>query len=148
MRLVAFFSARRCLDCDSLADETINRVVLKFDQTEIASRGAYFLGVARNIFLESLRKRSKETDLEDVVLIQPEEESDERMDCLESCLKELDPSERTLIIGYYSEEKSAKFSCREKLASEFGIAITALRMKIVRLKQRLRQCVERCEGTT
>lgn len=128
-----------------LADETINRVALKFEDAKIESRSAYFLGVARNVFLESLRKSARETDLENVVLIQPEEAPDGTMECLEKCLGKLDPAEKTLIIGYYSEEKSAKFSCRERLADEFGIAITALRMKVVRIKQRLRACIDQCE---
>jgi hypothetical protein len=43
-RLCTFFSRRKCSFADDLADETINRVILKASQEKIESKIAYCFG--------------------------------------------------------------------------------------------------------
>ena len=58
-RLCTFFSQRRCSFADELADETINRVILKVSEEKIENKIPYCYGVAKNVFRESLRDAGK-----------------------------------------------------------------------------------------
>jgi hypothetical protein len=53
-RLCTFFSQRRCSFADELADETINRVILKVSEEKVESKLAYCYGVAKNNGLNSI----------------------------------------------------------------------------------------------
>src|ERR1044072_6221758 len=55
-RLCTFFSRRQCRFPDELADETINRIILKSRQQDIENKMAYCYGIARNVYLESTRR--------------------------------------------------------------------------------------------
>jgi len=46
-RLCTFFSQRHCSFADELADETINRVILKVSEEKIESKIAFCYGVAK-----------------------------------------------------------------------------------------------------
>ena len=60
-KLVKFFEFRGSLAPEDYADETINRVAQKVDQGEtLLNPSSYFHGVARMIFMESLRAQEKE----------------------------------------------------------------------------------------
>jgi DNA-directed RNA polymerase specialized sigma24 family protein len=67
-RLCTFFSQRRCSFADELADETINRVILKSSEERIENKIAYCYGVAKNVFRESLRKERPHLDIDEVDL--------------------------------------------------------------------------------
>jgi len=55
-KLTTFFEVRRCIDPEELADETLQRVVLKICQgTEVSNLVGYSYGVAKNIFMEHVR---------------------------------------------------------------------------------------------
>src|SRR5215813_4360463 len=89
-RLHRFFSLRGCNYADELADETINRVILKSSAEEIENKLAYCLGVAKNVYRESLRKVRTHLDIDEVdiavsVPVQPSFSSD----CLDKCLEKL-----------------------------------------------------------
>lgn len=51
-RLCTFFSQRHCRFSDELADETINRVILKISEENIENKLAYCYGVAKNVYRE------------------------------------------------------------------------------------------------
>src|ERR1051326_334708 len=67
-RLCTFFSQRRCRFPDELADETINRVMLKAAEENIEHRLAYCYGVAKNVYRESLRKERHHLSIDEVTL--------------------------------------------------------------------------------
>src|SRR5829696_6063126 len=57
-KLITFFTARRCLQAEELADETINRVALKAHEVApgyVGNPSLYFYGVARKVFHEWAR---------------------------------------------------------------------------------------------
>src|SRR5919206_345066 len=70
-RLCTFFSQRRCRFPEELADETINRVILKIGEETIENRLAYFYGVAKNVYRESLRKERDHLDVDELRLAAP-----------------------------------------------------------------------------
>jgi len=145
-RLTAYFSARRCLFSDDLADEVINRVALKIGAEEIENKPAYFFGVARNVLLEYLRREKNHVNIDDItVAARPEiEETDETIEMLDKCLAELSDENRALILDYMSENKRAKIDLHKRISESLRTTQTALRMRISRIKRSLRICLDEC----
>lgn len=143
-RLITFFASRNCRFPEELADETLNRVTLKIGEEIIEKKMAFCYGVAKNVFLESLRKEKEFLNIDDVQVAVKEKEEDFSNQCLDKCLQELTAENRTLILEYFSENKSAKISLREKISETLELSKTALRMKIVRIKQKLKSCLIEC----
>jgi DNA-directed RNA polymerase specialized sigma24 family protein len=144
-RLCTFFSQRRCSFADELADETINRVILKSSEENIENKLAYCYGVARNVFRESLRKEREHLNVDEIPIAAkaPEEQSFSR-ECLDKCLAELSPESRNLILDYFSEVKLAKIELHRRISEGLEMTQTALRMRVMRIKQKLKICVQEC----
>lgn len=144
-RLCTFFSQRQCSFADELADETINRVILKVSEEEIENKIAYCYGVARNVYRESLRQERTHLDVDDVNLAAPEPEpASFSFECLDKCLDKLSPDSRGLLLDYFSEAKLAKIELHRRISTGLKLTQTALRMKVMRAKQRLKICVQEC----
>lgn len=144
-RLCTFFAHRRCRFPEELADETINRVILKIGEQAIENRLAYFYGVAKNVYRESLRKEREHLDVDDLHLAAPRApEPDFSAECLERCLATLPPESRGLILEYFSEAKHAKIELHRRISESFRVSQTALRMRVMRIKQKLASCVREC----
>jgi RNA polymerase sigma factor (sigma-70 family) len=144
-RLCTFFSQRQCSFADDLADETINRVILKASEEKIESKIAYCYGVAKNVYREALRKQRPQVDIDDVQIAAkaPEEQSFPR-ECLDKCLQELPPESRDLLLDYFSESKVAKVDLHQRISATLKMTQTALRMRVMRAKQKLKICIEHC----
>ena len=144
-RLCTFFSQRQCSFADELADETINRVILKSAEERIESKIAYCYGVAKNVYRESLRKERTHIDIDEVNIAAkvPEEQSFSR-ECLDKCLENLSPDSSSLLLDYFSEAKLAKVELHRRISESLKVTQTALRMKVMRTKQKLKSCVEEC----
>jgi DNA-directed RNA polymerase specialized sigma24 family protein len=146
-RLCTFFSQRQCGFADELADETINRVILKSSEEQIENKIAYCYGVARNVYRESLRKERPHLDIDDVTVATkaPEEPSFSR-ECLDKCLEKLSPDNRNLLLDYFSEAKQAKVELHRRISETLQTTQTALRMRVMRTKLKLKICVQECMG--
>ena len=148
-RLIRIFVGRGCHEADALADQTIDRVTIKVPQIAagyVGDPAVYFYGVAHKIHLEWLRKQ-KIAHEGPAVIETPAESGDEKdieYDCLESCLAELSPDAREMILEYYRDEKKAKIERRRNLAIKLGITIGALQIKASRIRTRLLECVTKC----
>ena len=144
LRLVRFFAVRRCVDAEHLADRCINIVAAK-NLEELGppegDRSLYFLGVARYVHLEQIRDDRRPPP--SLPPIDPEPNLDLDV-CLERCLDELGPDDRSLVLEYEEGEKQARIQNRRRLAAELGITINALRIKVYRLHQQLEKCIEQC----
>jgi DNA-directed RNA polymerase specialized sigma24 family protein len=146
-RLCTFFSQRRCRFPDELADETINRMMQKVAEENIENKLAYCYGVAKNVYRESLRKERHHLNVEEVTVAAPapaERELSE--ECLDKCLAELPVESRNLILDYFSEVRLAKVELRRRISEGFEVTQTALRMRVMRIKQKLKLCVQECMG--
>jgi DNA-directed RNA polymerase specialized sigma24 family protein len=147
-RLIAILASRGCRIPDELADETIDRVahrVIDIRDTYAGDKAIYFLGVMNNVHHEYL-KRPATPQLAD-----PEQdvESKERMHtCLDRCLDKLAPHSRRLIERYYAEDRSAKINLRKRIANEFGISVSNLRLRALRIRAKLQTCIEQCMGVS
>jgi RNA polymerase sigma factor (sigma-70 family) len=161
-RLTRFFESRRCNLALELTDETILRVSRRIAEGETVPEqllSGYFYGVARNVlkeylispdrtafsleslepkyhplhnFLEANRLQSERSFLEQM------------LDCLEACVKELPTKDQEIILIYYQGEASTKIENRKKIASDFGLNLNNLRIRVFRIRARLEKCVESC----
>ena len=148
--LVQFFIWRGCPFPEDHADETINRVAKRMAEgEEVRNPFSYLIGVARMLLLEINKERAREHHaLEEMARPQAasadSEETEERSDCLRECLKNLSDDNRELIIQYYQGEKGAKIENRKRLTERFKIPVNTLRMRALRLRDKLQVCMEEC----
>ena len=147
--LVRFFEWRGCPFPEDHADETFNRVAKRAEEEKILNPMSYCMGVARMLLREINKDRAKEqpalTGRANLpVASSGSEESDAPIECLRGCLETLSADNRELIIQYYQGEKGAKIGNRKSLVERFGIPVNTLRMRALRLRERLQACVEEC----
>ncbi|HEV7744095.1 MAG TPA: hypothetical protein VGO56_03775 [Pyrinomonadaceae bacterium] len=144
-RLCTFFAQRQCRFADELADETINRVILVVAGEQIENKIAYCYGVARNVFRESLRKERSHLDIDEVTIAAKDPEEPGFPDeCLDKCLAKLSAENRELVLDYFSEAKQAKIDLHRRISEGLQTTQTALRMRVMRIKQKLTICVREC----
>lgn len=151
-RLILLFRCRGSQTPEELADETIDRTARIVTRPDFQFSGdsmAYFRGVARNVFLESLRHQRRlilepisEMNFEPPAPNNREEDKERMAAGLEHCLDELPEGKRSLLLRYYQSEKGTKIDNRHHLAEEQGIGLNALRIQIFRLRNAVRLCVE------
>jgi DNA-directed RNA polymerase specialized sigma24 family protein len=150
--LTRFFEWRGCPFPEDHADETINRVAKKVDQgEEILNPAGYAMGVARLLLLEIVKGRQREqsalTEIgRESEAYEAEDDGEGRLACLRNCLQTLSPDNRDLILQYYQGEKSEKIQNRKKLMERLGVPVNTLRMRALRVRERLQGCVEECMG--
>ncbi len=148
-RLIKIFTCRGCNEAEDLADETINRVTIKAKEmvhNYVGEPALFFYGVAQKVYLESLRKKSSQTELP-YNLALTEEEPDDMQEYLKRCLAKLEPDQRELVIEYYQSSKQSKIDHRKELAEQFGIAVNALRIRAHRIRNMLQKCVQKYIAT-
>jgi len=148
--LTRFFEWRGCSFPEDHADETINRMAKRLAEgEEIANHSGYAIGVARMLLMEINKGRQRQqAALEEMGAMPevyvPEDEDESRLNCLKKCLQSLSPDNRELILQYYQGEKGQKIENRKKLLERLAIPVNTLRMRVLRLREKLQSCVEDC----
>jgi len=143
-RLIKIFACRGCCESEDMADESINRVIIRLKdiaETFTGDPALYFYGVANKVHQEYLRRRPIPVP---PAVIDESEDLEREYACLEKCIESLTPDNRQLVIQYYQEEKRAKIEHRKQLADQLGIALNALRIRAHRIRTTLQQCVQTC----
>ena len=155
-KLVNLLTWRGCLasDADELADHTLDRVATKIAGGEKVENVAAYAGtVARFIWLEHSRKKREDAVGDDLpeVAIDPDvdilKDRDSRMECLQECMAETipNPTDRSIILGYYDTETNEKNkNARKRLAEAVGMTPNALKVRACRLRDRLERCINDC----
>ena len=143
-RLIKIFTGRGCVEPEDLADETINRVTSKLREIEnefTGDQARYFFGVANKVHLEYLRRKTPQPPSS-----LPEDSSRLELEyrCLESCVDRLTDEDRDLLLRHYGAKGRTEAERRKALAEELGISLNALRIRIYRIRQALKECVEKC----
>ena len=148
--LTRFFEWRGCSFPEDHADETINRIAKKVDDgEEILNPSGYAMGVARLLLLEIIKGRQREqAALTEIgtggeVYVEPDD-GETRLGCLQNCLQTLSTDNRQLILEYYQGEKGEKIQNRKKLLDRLRIPVNTLRMRALRVREKLQSCVEEC----
>ena len=147
-RLIAILASRGCRFPEELADETIDRVarrVVDIQNTYVGDKALYFLGVMNNVHHEYLKQPqvSEYSVLNDDPRAQ-EEAKEKTHGCLEKCLDRLAPNSRQMIEQYYAEDKQARIDLRKRIARELGIGISTLRLRALRIREKLQGCIDQC----
>jgi DNA-directed RNA polymerase specialized sigma24 family protein len=162
-RLAAYFDRKNCPTPDELADDTLNRVARRLEEEgaiEGDTPARYCYIVARFVFMEHLREVQKNNTLvhdlrqhphaDAPVAFEADDEEkiqEQRLNCLEQCLKRLESASRELIARYYVGKARVKIEHRRALAEELGITMNALSIRACRIRERLEACVRECLGS-
>lgn len=141
MRLVRYFSWKRCFDPEEQADETIQRLsnrLLGETTGHIENPSGYVYAIAKNVYKEYVRSTMRREELAKVLrefspLVLAEQE-----DCRKWCLQTLTREKLELIIQYYSSKED-----RRELVKN-GIKLSSLRVQVHRIKNELRDCNKEC----
>ena|SRR5690606_37087602 len=146
--LVKIFEVRSCPDAEDLADEVIDRVARKAAEVRdgyTGEPGAYFYGVARNVYREYLRRpRTAELPPQLSIDDASDDEKEAALQCLDKCLAELSEENRELISAYYAFADGEKANVRRGLAERYDITMNLLRIRAYRIRTALSQCVSGC----
>lgn len=153
IRLITFFAGGNCgCEAERLADEAFDRVSIKLKAGQVSEdqnrdKVFYFLGFAKNIRREYLREL-KPNEIT-VPVIDPNENKDnvdteDELECLDQCIGELPTEKSGLVIEYYRFDGAAKIEHRKKIASQLGIDVKALRLRVHRIREQLKPCIEDC----
>ncbi|HKP13861.1 MAG TPA: hypothetical protein VJZ91_17195, partial [Blastocatellia bacterium] len=115
----------------------------------IQNPSGYCVGVARMLLLEINKERAREQHALGEMANAPspasdDSESEGRVECLRACLGNLSADNRELIIEYYQGEKGTKIENRKRLTERFNVPVNTLRMRALRLREKLQACVEEC----
>ncbi|HXI25107.1 MAG TPA: hypothetical protein VNG71_14685 [Pyrinomonadaceae bacterium] len=147
-RLIAILASRGCSQAEELADETIDRVsrrVADVRATYVGDPAIYFLGVMNNVHHEYLKR----PPLPRLVERADEADTKERVHlCLDSCLSRLAPHARQIIEQYYAEDKRTKINLRKRIAAMLGVSRSNLRLRALRIRAKLQECIQQCMDTS
>jgi len=146
--LVGLFISKGFIDAEDLADETINRVMVRLPQIRASYTGepaCYFKGVARNIIRESVRRKEIHGMFIDIYAA-PELDvyEEQELDCLGHCLDRLAINKRELVLDYYLYEGHRKIEHRKKLAGQLNITLPAVRSRVYQIRLKLEQYMRGC----
>jgi DNA-directed RNA polymerase specialized sigma24 family protein len=151
-RLVEYFGRRDCDSPEDLADETLNRVARRLEETGVVDDGAparYCYIVAKFVFLESLRRRQM-APVDQGGQAVAAKVADDRVEnertfaCLERCLQSCSATDRDMILDYYRTTSGSAPENRRQLAQKLGITANSLAIRACRVRSRLEACVRAC----
>ena len=140
--LVKMFISRGCFEAEEAADETIDRVAKKLKDIIDNYEGdpaRYFHGVAKYVLLECLKPIGPPP-----IIPEPDPFPEQQVQCLEECMEKLSPDARYKVREYHRFDGREKINHREKLAKDYGLTLTALRIQVHRILKRLKPCVTEC----
>ena len=153
-KLVNYFHWNSCVSAGELADETLDRVAQKIQREQIDNLSAFIWGIARRVLQEAKKKAARSAGSLEVhrrhalqaaaqQAMDDQLEIDRRLKCFEGCLLSLPAEDQVLFRAYYEPGK-ADFKTRQKLAMDMGISLSALRVRINRIRERLEKCTKKC----
>ena len=132
---------------DDLAQETFLVAYRKLDDRDAArDAGPWLRGIARNLAANELRKAGRRSRLIARGLAgllidraEPDREpaSEEWIEAMRACLRELPEAGRDLLVRRYADGEAA-----EAMAARMQVRADALRQKLLRLRQAVKACVE------
>jgi DNA-directed RNA polymerase specialized sigma24 family protein len=144
--LVRIFASKGLNNAEDLADETINRVIVRLSRIEKGYQGdpaRYFHGVARNIIRECKRRREFAIGNVDIT-VDPKPAVLEDHDCLRHCLDHLSDTKRNLILDYYLHEGHSKVEHHKHMAGQLRTTIGAIRSRAFQIRLDLQSCMRQC----
>lgn len=161
-KLNVFFEHRGCPFPEELTDKTLDRVARKLasgEEIQVSEPASFCYGVAHNILKEYWREPSRSSvsldsnpsasdsylTVTDKTAALVDEGNDEfNLRHLELCLSKLAPEDRELILAYYEGDHRDRINNRQQLSSKLGIPPGTLRIRALRIREQLHECMNRC----
>lgn len=144
--LASVFRRRGRPDPDLLVDEVMDRLFRRVvDGLEVQSAYLYARRIAQLVLMESLRPTDPLTSIDDVVISESPDQVEEQErrkqidNLLSKSLAQLSEIDRSLVLDYFTGERAAKIKNRRELATNLGIPMEVLRVRVHRLVKRLRR---------
>lgn len=130
-------------DSEDLAQEVLARLALAHQEGKIReSLESYALGIARKVRADALTAKARQIDFSQVPLPSPPSLVEtENLQRIEHCLDRLKPTDRKLILEYYSQDQHAKVELHRAMGKGLGLSAGALRGRIHRILESVRKCV-------
>ena len=134
---------------DDLAQETFLTAFRELDSFDTEEDfGKWLRGIARNLARNEMRKSARRSRIMDKELTKhllaaaEQHHTDHKYEeydfrALRDCLEQLPEKSRKLIAGRYADEWNATF-----LADQFQMTATAVRLALMRIRSRLKTCIE------
>jgi RNA polymerase sigma factor (sigma-70 family) len=158
-KLVKFFQWSFCSSAEDLADETLTRVAHKLHDSreEIQDVEALLWGIAKRLRQEARKRDFRTINLSQVPdarlsdigasldSIHRKIQMEKEQECLRKCLRRLPDEDRELFLAYRID-KGHYLERRKELAEKFGLTPGALRVRVIRLREKLVKCIARCLG--
>lgn len=147
-KLEGFFRLSGLYDPVTETDETCDRVEEKLAKGyDIPDVTRFCMGVARNIVHERRRKRQREESawLELIGYSQDKstaEAVEKITNLMKPCFEQLPQEDQKLLIDYCNVSPQERAEHRRKLAEALNLSISALRIRVTRLRRRLQDCVK------
>jgi DNA-directed RNA polymerase specialized sigma24 family protein len=146
-RVVKYFTWGGCHVPEELTDVTIDRASKSIAESKVdhsVDPNAYCFGIARNVLREYRRSPQPDPLPDNVIFVKLRPDWNEReVACLDKCLAELSEYERDLVTSYHQHKGSEKIRKHKEIAEKEG-GMNALRLRIHRIKNTLRDCVSAC----
>jgi DNA-directed RNA polymerase specialized sigma24 family protein len=163
LKLTKFFRWHGCALPDEYVDRTINRVARRIHEgasLHVSNPYLYFHGVALNVLREYWRTPGREhRPLESLPPAQAPAEhpgtrameaaqqatTEQRLVCLKRCLGSQAAENRRLLTEYLRDAPIRTIEHRKRMADALEIPLSALRVRVFRIRSVVRDCVRRCE---
>ena len=145
-RLLAFFESHGALEPERDADETLDRLARKLREGHvIRDVPAYVHGLARNVLREAWRRARREDGVREALPALPPPPVPDALlwDSFDRCLAELEPDRADLLVAYYSASRRSNRAWRAELAASRGLSLNALRIRVFRAREALRESLAR-----
>jgi hypothetical protein len=146
-KLAGFFQFSGVADPAAAADEALDRAARRIAEgAEVPDIDKFCLGIARFIIKESWRLTSKETNAFLQFLEHHEratEKEIDRLSLMKKCFEKLPQPDRELLNSYCAAPPGrARARYRLKLAAQLEFTVTAMRVRVTRLRRGLEECVK------
>lgn len=146
-RLLLFFTWKGADEPGALVDETLDRMAAKLSGgEELQSEPArYALAIARFVYLEWVKRAAKTRHAAAELARQPtpDPEHEARLRALDRCLDAMPAADADLLRRYHTHRGQPKIDERRRLAEELHTTLNALRIRAMRLRKALAECVRR-----
>jgi DNA-directed RNA polymerase specialized sigma24 family protein len=147
-KLEGYFRTRGIADTAAAADEALDRAARRIAEgAEVPNVDNFCLGIARFITMEGWRFNTRESTAFLQFLEQHQHASAEQIDrfsLMKSCFEQLPQYDKNLLNSYCSVLRGqARAKHRRELAEGLNVTVSALRIRVTRLRQGLEECLKK-----
>jgi len=147
-KLAGFFQLRGMSDPVNDADDALDRAAKKISEgLEIPNIDRFCIGIAKKIILERARKKKREESVFLKFIDHSQDDSTEVLvdritNLMKPCFEQLPSDDRDLLTSYCKVPREyTRAEHRRRLAESLQSTISALRIRVTRLRRDLEDCV-------